>query len=114
MFFHACARAALFRESTILYLRVRNERQPRMFARARGHFDRGGYPFLQGRGTGERDFQRIADRVLAPGETDDPRAGKRTDAALAVTGLILVKAHHVRREAPENEPAIMTSFVDRT
>jgi hypothetical protein len=33
---------------------------------------------------------------------------------LAVTGLILVKAHHVRREAPENEPAIMTSFVDRT
>jgi len=34
----------------------------------------------------ERDFQRIADRVLAPGETDDPaELEKRTDAALAVT-----------------------------
>jgi hypothetical protein len=33
----------------------------------------------------ERDFQVIADRVLAPGETDDPEeVERRTDEALSV------------------------------
>jgi hypothetical protein len=41
----------------------------------------------------ERDFQAIADRVLAPGETDDPeKLEKRADEALAAVAGLKIRA----------------------
>ena len=47
----------------------------------------------------ERDFQTIADRVLAPGETDDPEEleGRTDEALLAVAGLRSVDRPNRRR-----------------
>jgi hypothetical protein len=91
MFFHACrAGGCSIRDSIVLYLGVRIGAAAKDVSpwHAAMSIESTG-PRLR-RNDGEleleRDFQRIADRVLAPGVTDDPNElERRTDAALAVT-----------------------------
>ncbi len=103
MFFHACrAGGCSIRESTILYLGVRigaaAKDVPSWHAgisiEAAGPRLRRSDEELEL----ERDFQRIAYRVLAPGETDDPEElENRTDSALAVTVGLKASGVKVRR-----------------
>lgn len=62
----------------------------------------------------ERDFQAIADRVLAPGESDDPQeVERRTDEALAGVAAIRMPHHHGKRSARTNPRRHATKVVKR-
>jgi len=104
MFFHACrAGGCTIWQSTILYLGVRvGATVPDVPSWHAAIVAESAGPRLarsQAERRLEQDFRAVADRVLAPGETDDPQElERRTDAALpSVTGLRKASARRRRR-----------------
>jgi len=94
MFFHACrAGGCSIWQSTVLYLGVRiGAAAPKVQAWHAAVATETSGPRVRRTADElrlERDFQAIVDRVLAPGETDDPeKVERRADEALAaVAGL---------------------------
>jgi hypothetical protein len=103
MFFHACrAGGCSIWQSTILYLGVRigaaapdvASWHAAVATETAGPRVRRSDPELEL----ERDFQAIADRVLASGETDDPlELERRTDAAFSAVAAIPMPPQRAKR-----------------